>query len=53
LRIARDPPPGIYFRDDHARALADDVLLRAAGEFTGGEDGIQAVPRGRLFGFST
>ena len=30
-RLARDPPPGHLFRDDHARARADDVLLRAAG----------------------
>ena len=28
-RRARDPPPGHLFRDDHARARADDVLLRA------------------------
>ena len=31
-RLARDPPPGHLLRDDHARARADDVLLRAAGE---------------------
>ena len=31
-RLARDPPAGHLFRDDHARAGADDVFLRAAGE---------------------
>ena len=30
--LARDPPPGHLFRHDHARAGADDVLLRPAGE---------------------
>jgi len=50
-RHAGDPPPGHLFRDDHAGAGADGLLLLPAGPFTGGEDGIQAVPRGRLFGF--
>ena len=31
-RVARDPPAGHLFRDDHAGAGADDVLLRPAGE---------------------
>ena len=30
-RLARDPPAGHLFRHDHARAGADDVLLRRAG----------------------
>ena len=32
---AGDPPPGHLFRDDHARAGADDVLLRRAGAVHG------------------
>ena len=53
-RRARHPAAGHLFRHDHARVRADGVLLLAAGAaFTGGEDGIQAVPRGKLFGLLT
>ena len=31
LRLARDPPPGHLFRDDHPGARADGLFLRAAG----------------------
>jgi branched-chain amino acid transport system permease protein len=46
-----DPAPGNLLRDDHARPCADGVLLLLQAPFTGGEDGIQAVPRGKFLGF--
>ena len=50
-RAAGDPPPGHLFRDDHARLAQMMYFFAVQAPFTGGEDGIQAVPRGRLFGF--
>ncbi len=50
-RRARDPPPGHLLRDDHAGARADDLSSSACRRRSPhGEDGIQAVPRGKLFG---
>jgi branched-chain amino acid transport system permease protein len=37
-------------RDDHTGNGADDVLLHLQTPFTHGEDGIQSVPRGQMFG---
>ena len=50
VRRARDTQAGHLLRDDHARGGADGVLLLSAGAVHHGEDGIQAVPRGKLFG---
>ena len=51
LRLARHPPPRHLFRDGHLGAGADGLFrLRSMRPFTGGEDGIQAVPRGLFFG---
>ena len=50
-RRSRDPPPGHLLRDDHAGARADDVSSSTCRRRSPhGEDGIQAVPRGKLFG---
>jgi branched-chain amino acid transport system permease protein len=49
-RAAGDPPPGIYFAMI-TLALAQMMFFFAVqAPFTHGEDGIQSVPRGRLFG---
>jgi branched-chain amino acid transport system permease protein len=51
VRLAGHPPPGHLLRDDHAGPGADGVLLLALQmPFTGGEDGLQGVPRGRCSG---
>ena len=51
LRPDRHPAAGHLFRHDHAGAGAAALLrLRAGPGFTGGENGIQGVPRGKLFG---
>jgi branched-chain amino acid transport system permease protein len=50
LRVARDPPRRHLLRDDHPGAGPDGLLLLPAGAVHRGEDGIQAIPRGTLFG---
>jgi branched-chain amino acid transport system permease protein len=45
------PAAGHLLRHDHPGAGADDVfLLHLQAPFTGGEDGLQGVPRGKLLG---
>ena len=47
----RDPPPGHLLRDDRRwrwPQMIYFVFLQAP--FTGGEDGLQGVPRGKLLG---
>ncbi len=41
---------GIYFAHDHFGPGADRVLRLSRAKFTGGENGIQGVPRGTLLG---
>ncbi len=48
--LLRHPPPGHLRHHDHPGAGADAVLCGLQAPFTGGEDGLQGVPRGKLFG---
>ena len=43
---------GIYFLDDHAGAVAAAYFIYLQAPFTHGEDGIQGIPQGYLFGSS-
>jgi len=49
-RVDRDPAPGHLLRDGHARDAQMIYFVFLQAPFTGGEDGLQGVPRGKLFG---
>ena len=50
LRRHRHPPPGHLLRHDHAGLSQLVYFIAVQAGFTGGEDGLQSVPRGKLFG---
>jgi branched-chain amino acid transport system permease protein len=48
--LVRHPAPGHLLRDDHAGLAQMLYFVCLQAPFTGGEDGLQGVPRGKLFG---